>query len=215
MCEASPRSQKLEESLNVALKTDSTSPAPAQGALEAELQQFAKLPVDRAMKAYWKGLIEAWDAESEYDRLRLQADQAFTRQCENEFKKRVPVDLADTFKRMTDRAARHARLLTIWKMQEPERAVAEAKDAAEEERVWKLRQQFDDEQEQGKVSELTNSKNETAQRLKAEDSKIQALRARAGKFEGNLFPRMSRDQVATMRNSSTRTLGSKRTSSRS
>src|ERR1700733_12859732 len=193
------RSQKLEESLNVALKTDSTSPAPAQGALEAELQQFAKLPVDRAMKAYWKGLIEAWDAESEYDRLRLQADQAFTRQCENEFKKRVPVDLADTFKRMTDRAARHARLLTIWKMQEPERAVAEAKDAAEEERVWKLRQQFDDEQEQGKVSELTNSKNETAQRLKAEDSKIQALRARAGKFEGNLFPRMSRDQVATMR----------------
>jgi len=191
------RSQKLEESLNVAVRTDSTSPAPAQVALEAELQQFANLPVDKAMKAYWKGLIAVWDAESEYDRLRLEADQAFTRQCENEFKKRVPADLADTFKRMTDRAARHARLLTIWKMQEPERAAAEAKDTAEEERVWKLRQQFDDEQKQGKIPELI--KNEASQRLKTEDSKIQALRARAGKFEANLFPRMSRDQVVTMR----------------
>ncbi|HET6327055.1 MAG TPA: hypothetical protein VFG04_20410 [Planctomycetaceae bacterium] len=191
------RSQKLEESLNVALRSDSTSPARPQVALEAELQQFANLPVDKAMKAYWKGLIEVWDAESEYDRLRLEADQAFKRQCEDEFKKRVPADLADAFKRMTDRAARHARLLTIWKMQEPERAAAEAKDAAEEERVWKLRQQFDDEQKQGKIPELI--KNEASQRLKAEDSKIQALRARAGKFEANLFPRMSRDQVVTMR----------------
>jgi len=179
--------------------TGAAAPIPARNALEEELQQFAKLPVDKAMKAYWKGLVEVWQAESEYDRLRLQADQAFTSRCESEFKKRVPGDLAETFKRMTDRSATQARFSAIWKMQEPERAAAVARDAAEEQRVWKLRRQFDDELEHGKIAELAKSKSETAERIKAEDSKIQSLRARAEKFEANLFPRMSRDQVVTMR----------------
>jgi hypothetical protein len=170
-----------------------------QKVLDQELQQFAKLPVDKAMDAYGSVLVNLRDAESEYDELRLKTHREFVSRCESEFKKRIPSELSETFKRMTDRSVRHSRLLAILKMQESERTAAQVKDASEERRVWKLRHQFDDDVVQGKISDLANLQKSTAQPIKEKEAKVQALRTKADKLEPKLFPRLSRDQVVILR----------------
>jgi hypothetical protein len=181
----------------------SASAAPsAPKTVEKELEQFTKLPVDKAVFMYLKLLYEIRDPEAECERLRLQGHREFIARRESEFRKRVPADLAETFKRMTDRSARHARVLAISKMQVPERTAAVAKDSAQEQHVWKLRRQFDEERAKDQIPTLTSAasaRTETGQRVREQESKLAALWAKADKMEANLFPRMSREEVTEMR----------------
>ncbi len=131
------------------------------------------------------------------ERIRDKARQAYNREYESVFRSRIPKDLETALRRMTDRAVRHKRVLEVAKMPGHERPAALAKDSAEEQRISKLRRQFMDEVNEHKILGFVNFVNtsETAQSLKTLDTKLQQLQTKIDKFEANLFPRLTRDQL--------------------
>jgi hypothetical protein len=183
------------------------SPAPtgeAPKTPEAELERFAKLPTDKALQVYFQALRQEVDMESEREALRDKARQAYLKEYEALFASRIPKDLEDAFKRMTDRSVRRKRVLEIAKMQGPERAAALAKDSAEERRIWKLRQQFREERHSNEAgyagfANFVNTNKESGQRLKTLQSKLQELQTKIDKSEVNLFPRLAHEQIVEAR----------------
>jgi len=174
----------------------STAPAtPASKALEQELQQFAKLPVDKGIEAYSKALTQMREVEDEYERRWIENDRDFHVRSNSEFKKRVPAELAEAFKRMTDRSARHAWVVALSKVPDAKREAASAKDAEQREQIWAVRGQFENELNQGKIPAL----NQMGQRLQEQETKLRAHWVRVYKMEAILFPRMSREDILEVR----------------
>jgi hypothetical protein len=186
---------------------DATAPGSAPPATAApqtvdeELQQFAKMPADKALQVYFEALTQEVNIEEEREPLRDKARQAYLKECESVFRSRIPKDLEDVFQRLRDRSVRQKRVLEVAKMPGPERAAALAKDSAEEQRIWKLRRQFDDEVNDHKILGFVNfvNTNETAQPLKTLETKLQQLQTKIDKYEANLFPRLTHDQIAEAR----------------
>jgi hypothetical protein len=173
-----------------------------QKTLEAELQQFAKLPVDKAIVVYRKALREESGAQSAYEPLQEQVHREYVAKYESIFKGSVPQDLKDAFKRMANRDARRGRLVEISQMKEAERGSAVAKDAAEDRRLEKLRQQFDDDLDHDRIPAVLNfvsSNKGTARRVQEQEANLHAVQAKVDKFEASLFPRLEHDQVVEVR----------------
>jgi hypothetical protein len=170
--------------------------------LGAELDEFAKMPTNRALQVYFQALAQEDKLESEREPLREKAWQAYIGKFESLFRSRIPKDLGDALKRMMDRSVRHKRVLEIAKMKESDRAAALAKDSAEEQRIWKIRGQVLDEIKQGKTPGFANfvdTNQETGTSLKTLETKLQELQTKVDKYEANLFPRLNHDELAEVR----------------
>jgi hypothetical protein len=192
-----PASSPSLPALNATAPGSAPPATAAPQTIDEELQQFAKMPADKALQVYFEALTQEVNIEEEREPLRDKARQAYNREYESVFRSRIPKDLETALRRMTDRAVRHKRVLEVAKMPGHERPAALAKDSAEEQRISKLRRQFMDEVNEHKILGFVNFVNtsETAQSLKTLDTKLQQLQTKIDKFEANLFPRLTRDQL--------------------